>query len=78
MSAPETSRGVEHTMREIKLSLTVEELNLVLEGLGKLPFASVYTLIGKLQEQTSAQLEMADIPGIETVPAPDRAGSGGA
>jgi hypothetical protein len=46
-------------MQEIKLSLTIEEANLVLEGLGNLPFARVYQLVTKVQEQAARQLEPA-------------------
>lgn len=42
--------------KEIELKLTVEEANQVLEGLGQLPFASVYALVGKIQEQARSQL----------------------
>jgi hypothetical protein len=48
-------------MQEIKLSLTVEEANLVLEGLGNLPFARVYALVAKVQEQAARQLEPAAV-----------------
>jgi hypothetical protein len=46
-------------MQQIKLSLTIEEANLVLEGLGGLPFARVYALVAKLQEQAARSLEPA-------------------
>ena len=47
---------------EIVLKLSPEEINLVLEGLGNLPFVKVYTLIGKIQAQASAQLETGVSP----------------
>jgi hypothetical protein len=47
-------------MQEIKLSLTIEEANLVLEGLGGLPFARVYALVAKVQEQAARSLEPAE------------------
>lgn len=40
---------------EFTLTLTTDELNTVLEGLGNLPFVRVYTLIGKIQQQASSQ-----------------------
>ena len=43
-------------MREIELRLTVDEVNLVLEALGQMPFARVYPLVGKLQEQAGRQV----------------------
>ena len=47
-------------MKEINLQLTLEEANLVLEALGNLPFARVYGLIGKIQEQAGQQLKPAE------------------
>ena len=44
-------------MDELKLKVTLEEANLVLEGLGHLPFAKVYGLVAKLQAQANRQLE---------------------
>jgi len=46
-------------MQEIKLSLSVEDTNLVLEGLGHLPFAKVYALVGNIQEQAARSLRPA-------------------
>ena len=43
-------------MKTIKLELSVEETNLILESLGQLPFKQVFGLIGKIQNQASAQL----------------------
>jgi hypothetical protein len=44
-------------MTKIKLELEIDETNLILEALGQLPFARVYTLIGRIQEQARAQLQ---------------------
>ena len=44
----------------INLQLGTEDVNLILEALGALPFARVYTLIGRIQEQAQAQLEGTD------------------
>ena len=41
---------------EITLRLKPDEINIILEGLGNLPFVKVYSLIGKIQSQASAQL----------------------
>jgi hypothetical protein len=41
---------------EITLKLKSEEINIILEGVGNLPFIKVYNLIGKIQNQASAQL----------------------
>lgn len=43
-------------MRELKLTVTIDEANLILEGLGQMPFARVYGLVAKLQEQASGQI----------------------
>lgn len=43
-------------MQELAINVTVEQANLILEGLGKLPFARVYELIADLQTQAKTQL----------------------
>jgi len=43
-------------MKEINLSLTVDELNLILEAIGQLPFVKVYALVAKVQKQAQEQL----------------------
>lgn len=43
-------------MTQVTLGLTLDETNLVLEGLGNLPFVKVHELIGKIHEQASAQV----------------------
>jgi hypothetical protein len=43
-------------MNNIQLELTIDETNLILEALGALPFARVYTLIGKIQECARKQI----------------------
>jgi hypothetical protein len=48
-----------YEMRELNLSLTVDEVNLILEAVGNLPFHRVYALIGKVQQQASQQLAPA-------------------
>ncbi|WP_437787391.1 hypothetical protein [Sorangium sp. So ce1097] len=42
--------------RELQLSVTVDEANLILEGVGLLPFARVYALVAKVQQQAREQL----------------------
>jgi len=44
---------------EIKLSLTLEEVNAVLQALGQLPFAQVAPLIDKVRGQATPQFEAA-------------------
>ncbi|MEM7368864.1 MAG: hypothetical protein AAF587_09685 [Bacteroidota bacterium] len=43
-------------MEKIKLELTIDEANVILEALGSMPFVKVYELIGKIQSQASEQL----------------------
>jgi hypothetical protein len=43
-------------MKEINLTINIDEANLILEALGNLPFARVFALIGKIQEQSSQQI----------------------
>lgn len=40
----------------INLQLSADEINILLEGLGGMPFVKVYGLIGKIQQQASGQL----------------------
>ncbi|MGR9053654.1 MAG: hypothetical protein ACU84J_13495 [Gammaproteobacteria bacterium] len=44
-------------MKELDLNLSIDEINLILEGLGNLPFNKVYALIAKIQEQAGRQLQ---------------------
>ena len=47
------------TTQEIRLTLTIEEANLILESLGQQPFVKVHQLIAKIQQQASGQLNVA-------------------
>ncbi|MGE3512331.1 MAG: hypothetical protein AB7N65_25990 [Vicinamibacterales bacterium] len=58
------------TTKHVTLTLSLDEVNLILEGLGNLPFARVYTLIGRMQEQASAQLAPPAAPAPDTSTAP--------
>ena len=44
-------------MKDVQLTLTLEEVNKVLEALGQLPFAKVHQLVGKIYEEAKSQLE---------------------
>lgn len=44
-------------MSTIRIELGVDDVNLVLEALGKLPFVQVYQLIGRIQSQAQAQVQ---------------------
>ena len=43
-------------MNEIRLTLTLDEVNQILEGLGSRPYAEVFKLVAKIQQQAGAQL----------------------
>ena len=47
-------------MKELKLTVTIEEANVIMEALGQMPFAKVYALVAKLQEQAARQLNGGD------------------
>jgi hypothetical protein len=54
-------------MKQIGFKVSIEEANLILEGLGHLPFAQVYRLVEKLQGQASEQMKeevQADSPSV--------------
>ncbi|MES2554626.1 MAG: hypothetical protein V4604_00670 [Bacteroidota bacterium] len=63
-------------MNELKLQLTVAEVNKIIEALGHLPYLQVYELISKLHQQAQEQLStsprsngsaMIDHPDAEVV-----------
>lgn len=41
----------------MKLNLTLNEINLILTSLGKMPYESVFELVGKIREQAEPQLQ---------------------
>ena len=45
-------------MKEVNLSLKIEEINLVLTALGNLPFIQVNEIIAKIQTQATPQLTL--------------------
>jgi hypothetical protein len=47
-------------MKEIEIKVTLEEANLIVEGLSKLPFINVYKLIEKIHLQAGKQIHTAD------------------
>lgn len=47
-------------MQHIDLRITIDEANLILEALGNMPFKQVYSLIGKIQQEASQQLNAMD------------------
>jgi len=58
------------TNKPLQLTLTVADINQILEALGRLPYARVFQLIGRIQQQAEAQLSAAE-PG-----APPERGAG--
>ena len=50
-------------MKEVELNLSIDDVNLILEGLGHMPFARVYGLVTKIQEQARDQLNSDDPTG---------------
>ena len=44
---------------EITLRLTLDDINLILEGVGSLPFARVFALVSRIQTQAAEQLKAA-------------------
>jgi hypothetical protein len=43
-------------MKKVTFTISIEEASTIFKALGKLPFAEVYELIGKLNEQANEQL----------------------
>lgn len=46
-------------MEKVKFEVTLDEAKKIFEALGKLPFAEVYELIGKLNDQANQALNSA-------------------
>ena len=44
-------------MEKINLSLTVNEINTILQGLGSMPYAEVHQVIETIHNQASKQLQ---------------------
>jgi hypothetical protein len=44
-------------MKQVQLTLTIEEANKVLEALSQMPFVHVHQLIGKIHESAKNQIE---------------------
>jgi hypothetical protein len=43
--------------QEIQLTLSLGEVNQILDALGDIPYRQIYQLIGKIQTQAEAQLQ---------------------
>jgi len=48
------------TNKPLQLTLTVAEINQILEALGQQPYARVFQLIGHIQQQAAAQFPGAE------------------
>lgn len=46
--------------KELTLTLSIDEINTVLEALGEMPFSKVFQLIDKVQRQAAQQLQPAN------------------
>lgn len=60
--------------QELRLTLSITEINLILEALGQRSYADVYRLIGKIQQQADRQFsESGEQPrhSDEELPIPD-------
>ena len=54
-------------MQSIQLTLTLDEINTVLEGLGRLPYAQVYALIARIHDQATQQLQVEPRPSASPI-----------
>jgi hypothetical protein len=52
-------------MQEIKLTLSLVEVNQVLEALGQMPYIQVYELISSIQQQAQPQLSEQQALGVQ-------------
>ncbi|MCH2042863.1 MAG: hypothetical protein MK212_01890 [Saprospiraceae bacterium] len=43
--------------KQIQLTLSIEEINLILKALGGLPFNQVFDIIGKIHDQANEQTQ---------------------
>ena len=49
-------KNMEQLVKEVTLTVSIEEAGKIFKALGNMPFVEVYELIGKLNEQTNQQL----------------------
>jgi hypothetical protein len=45
-----------NAIQNLKLELSLDDVNIIFSALGKMPFEQVYDLIGKIRMQAEAQL----------------------
>ena len=51
-------------MEQIRLELSVNEVNAILGGLAKLPFEAVHQIIGNIQQQAQSQVQAPQNPNL--------------
>lgn len=56
-------------MEQISINLTLEEVNTILESLGRLPYNEVFQLIHKVKAQAEAQVQANEMRRQEQNPA---------
>jgi len=47
-------------MKNIQLELSIDQTNIILAALGKMPYADVFQLINVIQEQATAQINQSE------------------
>jgi hypothetical protein len=58
-------------MADITLTLSLEEVNGVMQALGQMPYAQVASLVEKVRSQAAPQVQQsAPQPAAQTVPGP--------
>lgn len=62
-------------MEQISINLTLEEVNKILESLGRLPYTEVFQLIHKIKAQAEAQVQANAMRPQENHPAVAKAKS---
>lgn len=60
-------------MPDINLRLSIDDVNVILEGIGNLPFAKVYGLVGRIQEQAAQQIRADAVVNAEQPAGAERA-----
>lgn len=62
-------------MEQISINLTLEEVNTILESLGRLPYTEVFQLIHKVKAQAEAQVQANEMRRQEQNPSVAQANS---
>ncbi len=66
----------DQTSNELVLKISIEEANIILEGLGELPFKKSFAMVNKIQQTAAAQLGsnsyIAEEPALEQPDNPDK------